>query len=115
MNTPLKLSDAAMEQVKNFAAPIPPWRRSEYLQLISSALANIPDPEPAQVYKAARTAQQRILYSPRRNDGPVLDGKTGMPMTRERFTQEAANNPRFRQAPGDSAVVITGARKCFSS
>jgi hypothetical protein len=66
----LKLSDAALEHLRNFAMPIPPARRSEYLQLVSSALANIPNPEPAQAYKTARTAQQKILYGPRNNDGP---------------------------------------------
>jgi hypothetical protein len=54
---PLKLSDAAMEQVKNLATPIPPWRRSEYLDAVASAIAGVPDPGDAQVYKAARTAQ----------------------------------------------------------
>jgi hypothetical protein len=115
---PLKLSDAAMDHVRNLAVPIPSYRRSEYLTAIASALADIPDPEPAQVYKVARTAQQRILYGSRRCDGPTLDGKTGLPLRpvlpltpREQFEHTAASNPKFKQAPSNGeGVVIVGAR-----
>jgi hypothetical protein len=109
---PLKLSDAAMEHLRNFATPIPPWRRSEYLQLVSSALQGVPDPGDAQVYRACRSVQQRILYADRRCDGPTFDGRTGMPIMspRERFMREAASNPKFKSTNGDVGVVICGAR-----
>jgi hypothetical protein len=61
----LKFTDAAMEHVRNFATPIPPWRRSEYLQLVSSALAGVSDAGEAQIYRACRSAQQKLLYAPR--------------------------------------------------
>jgi hypothetical protein len=72
MQQPLKLSDASMEHVKNLATPIPPWRRSEYLDAVASALAGVREPGDGTVYKAARTAQQKILYGGRRCDGLVL-------------------------------------------
>jgi hypothetical protein len=77
MQQPLKLTDAAMEHVRNFATPIPPWRRSEYLQLVSSALQGVTDAGEAQVYRACRSAQQKLLNGSRRCNGPTLDGENG--------------------------------------
>jgi hypothetical protein len=105
----LKFSDAALKHIKSFAIPIPPWRRSEYLLAISSALKNIPDPEPAQVYRAARAAQQKILYGNRPSDGSTLDGRTALPLTaRERYEQLIATNPRFKlaQSNGDGVIIV---------
>jgi hypothetical protein len=61
-----------MEHARTSRPPIPSWRRSEYLDIIASALAGVRDPGDGTVYKAARTAQQKILYGGRRCDDPVL-------------------------------------------
>jgi hypothetical protein len=108
----LRLTDAALEHLQTFSAPIPHWRRAEYLQLVSSALAGNPDPQPAQVHKACRAAQQAILHGPRSNGGELLDGRTGEPLTpREQFSQEAMRNPKFKIASGDNLGFVIGGHR----
>jgi hypothetical protein len=66
-DAPLKLSDGQVEMLQSLGAAIPRHLRSEWLQIIATALGNVPDFGDGQVYKAARTAQQKILHGPRSN------------------------------------------------
>jgi len=61
----------------------------------------------AQVHRACRSVQQRILYADRRCDGPTLDGKTGMPLT----PRQHAERMGIKQPNGDGVgVIIVGAQ-----
>jgi hypothetical protein len=103
----LKLTDDQWSSLREMATPIPVHLRSDYLSAVASTLAGVPDPGDGEIHRAARTAQQKILYGPRSNGGDVLDGKTGLPLT----PRQHAEAMGIKEAPNNGeSVTIVGAR-----
>jgi hypothetical protein len=112
MNTPLALSSAQMLTVTEVAARLPRHLRGQFLQTVAGLLSNVVVGD-ASVHRAAHRAMQMVKISAWQNQrrGMTVDGTGDVPTPRERFAQEAADNPRFKQSRSNGdGVTILGAR-----
>jgi hypothetical protein len=67
----LALTDELMAMVMDLAAPLPPSRRSVFLQELTAELAKLPELGPGNVHRAGVEIQRRHMIN------PAIDGRSG--------------------------------------